>query len=405
VTLDVWPALPLRIIADFKDTNEGNITGALGHRDRIVGIDLDGFNRSRLKKCIALMKEPFPVLRFLRLLLAGSEEMTFVIPDAFLNGSAPLLQDIYLRGIQSPSLPRLLSSTSNLVRLVLRDMPMTGEGHISPDVMTTCLSVLTKLQFLAITFLEQTLSSYPTDQHPPSSAHIVLPSLDYLWLEGPHEYLEDLLGRVDAPLLKSGNLRFYDDGPTHNTSQVARFIHRTKMFKLLGEAKIEFYRECICVSFQSSIGPAKFSLVLECYGLPAQVVITERICAQWPPLLSRVELLKLGGSSSSFEERKWREVITPWLGLLRPFTAVQTLCLFGTAPLSHVAHILGELGGERSIEVLPALRTIDLSHCVAATRYYYSDRVETLRLLGPFLAAREERERPVLVDVDSKYYK
>ena len=264
-----------------------------------------------------------------------------------------------------------------------------------------------KLQLLAIEFLDQTLSSYPTDQPPPSSAHTVLPSLDYLWLVGPHGYLEDLLGRVDTPLLKSGSLRFYDGGTTHNTSQVARFIHRTKMFKLLGEAKLEFYRTCISISFHSSISPAEFSLVLECYGLPAQVVITERICAQWPPLVSHVELLKLGYSGADFKERKWRETITPWLGLLRPFTAVRTLCLFGTASPPHVAYILGELGGERTTEVLPALRTINLSLRAVATRYYYAHRLdasETLRLLGPFLAARKERERRVLVNVNSEYY-
>ena len=78
---------------------------------------------------------------------------------------------------------------------------MTGEGHLPPDEMATCLSVLTKLQSLIVTFPMQTPRSslYPTDQRPPSSAHTILPALTYLSLKGPHGYLEDIVGQIDAP--------------------------------------------------------------------------------------------------------------------------------------------------------------------------------------------------------------
>ena len=88
---------------------------------------------------------------------------------------------------------------------------MTDTGHIFPDVMTTCLSVLTKLRSLTITFSRKMPSPYPKDQRPPPSTHTVLPALVHLWLEGPHGYLEDILGRVDASLLNSGKLQFYDE--------------------------------------------------------------------------------------------------------------------------------------------------------------------------------------------------
>ena len=83
---------------------------------------------------------------------------------------------------------------------------MIGEGLISPDAMATCLSALTKLRSLVISFLPQASFPYPTDQRPPSSAHVVLPDLTSLQLEGPHRCLEDLVKRVDAPLLKSGHI-------------------------------------------------------------------------------------------------------------------------------------------------------------------------------------------------------
>ena len=391
--IDIWPALPLSISATFnsENTDEDDIFGALEHRDRIAAIHFWGFNHSQLKKCVALMEKPFPALKTLDL---GADEKTRFVHTgsvALLGGSAPLLQWIHLYGTQFPSLPKLLSSTSDLVRLDLEDIPMTDEGHISPNAMATCLSVLTKLQSLSIA--AQTLSPYPTDQRLPPSTYTVLPALVKLSLKGPHGYLEDLVGRVEAPLLKSGHLHFYDE-PIFDTPPrhgVPQFIHRTKMFPSLGKVQVHFSRECIFASFRSSIGPAQFYLSFRCSGLPAGVAIMQRICAQWPPLFSHVEWLKLQVDFFP-EEKRCREAITPWLGFLRAFTAVQTLHLRGEATVSHVARILDELEGERAPEVLPALRAIEL-HCSE------SGKSESLRSLEPFIVAREESEHPVTVEI------
>jgi hypothetical protein len=215
------------------------------------------------------------------------------------------------------------------------------------------------------------------------------------------------LGRIDAPLFKSGHLEFYDDGPIRDTSQVAQFIRRAKVSKLLGEVEMQFEEMSFSVSFRSSIGPAEFSLMFLCSGLPAQVVIAERLCAQWPPLVSRVEMLKVGGGIFFvLYDKGWRGAFTPWLGLLRPFTAVLTLHLFGLATLLHVAPILREFEGERATEVLPALRTIRVSHWTGY--YYYDDErldaSEVLPLLvGRFLSARKKWGHPVVISVDPKH--
>jgi len=112
--IDIWPSLPLDISValNVKNSDEDDIIGAQEHRDRIAMIHLGVLNRSQLKKSIALMQEPFPVLKSLG--LEADEEITFVIPDAFLGGSAPLLQRISLSGIPFSHLPKLLSSTSDL---------------------------------------------------------------------------------------------------------------------------------------------------------------------------------------------------------------------------------------------------------------------------------------------------
>jgi len=385
--LDIWPRLPLSIAGDLAYEHTDHIIDTLEHRDRMAEIHLASFNRSQLKKSITLMQEPFPILKILE--LQADEDVTFAIPDTFLGGSAPLLQRTFLCGVRFSNLPKLLSSSRDLVRLSLEDIPMTGEGHISPDAMATCLSILTKLQSLSIA--AQTLSPYPTDQRPPPSTYTVLPALVKLRLNGPHGYLEDLVGRVEAPLLKSGHLQFYDE-PIFDTPRVPQFIHRTKMFPSLGKVQVHFSHEYILASFRSSIAPAHFYLSFRCSGLPAQVAIIQRICAQWPPLFSHVEWLKLQVEVFP-EEKRWREVITPWLGFLRAFTAVQTLHLRGEVTVSHVARILDELEGERAPEVLPALRAIGL-HCSEL------GKSESLRSsLEPFIVAREESEHPVTVEI------
>ena len=181
--LNIWPlALPIFLQVDFNDerADEVDILGGLEqHRDRMSGIYLWGFLRSQLKKCIALMQEQFLVLT--SLVLEADRERMFVA-DAFLGGSAPLLQTISLGGdyILFPGLPRLLSSTRDLVDLNLRGIPTTGKGSIPSDAMATCLSVLTKLRSLTIA-LWQAPSPYPIDRHPPPSTSTVLSALTYLW--------------------------------------------------------------------------------------------------------------------------------------------------------------------------------------------------------------------------------
>jgi len=393
--LDIWQALPLSIFARLNEKYAyDNIISALEHRDRFAVIYLLELNHYEIERCIALMQEPFPVLRSLHLMADQQKKLVINIPGTFLGGSAPLPQSIRLCGFRFPGLPKLLASTSDLVYLNLRDFPMTGKGHISPDAMTTCLSVLTTLRSLTLILTSSFRlrgSPYPTDQRPPSSAHTVLPALTHLFLQGPHGYLEDFVARVDTPLLNGASLTFTDE-PTFDDPRVPQFIRRTKVFHLLDGVELSFHRERVFAYVHSSIGPADVYLSSQRSGLPAQVAIAEQIFAQWPPLVSHVQLLTLDDYYHSFEEETLGETAKPWLGLLRRFSVVHTLRLLERPTMFHLAHILRDLEGERATEVLPALRTIEL---------IYSPRYpsEALDLLRPFLAAREEWGQPVVINV------
>ncbi len=64
------------------------------------------------------MQEPFPVLTVLQLMSMDQiHRNPPALPDEFLGGSAPCLQEIELDGIPFPALPTLLSLANDLVIL------------------------------------------------------------------------------------------------------------------------------------------------------------------------------------------------------------------------------------------------------------------------------------------------
>ena len=65
-----------------------------------------------------------PLLALTKLDLWGT--LLPVLPKAFLGGSAPCLQSCTLHNIAFPGLPKLLASASQLVSLLLDDLPDSG---------------------------------------------------------------------------------------------------------------------------------------------------------------------------------------------------------------------------------------------------------------------------------------
>jgi len=178
--------------------------------------------------------------------------------------------------------------------------------------MVTCLSVLTRLQYLAISFDE----TDPTSQIPISLTPTVLPALTDFSLEGSYEHLENFVARIGAPLRHNTEFTF-DDELIFGTARVPQFIHRAEMFKLLGRVDVYFHKEgafregCVKFYLHSSIGPAKFELSFPCSGLPSQVALMERTWSQCQ-VVSHVESLQLCGYSLE----DWNSRQTPWQGFL-----------------------------------------------------------------------------------------
>jgi hypothetical protein len=204
--LAVWPPLPIVIGQYGRPTQMHNIIEALEHNDRVCQVDLLNITSSELEEVLAAMQRPFPALTELTIWLDGwredgllEDEPPPVVPESFLGGSAPRLQCLQLQHVPFPELPKLLPSATGLVTLHIWELP--HKGYVSPEAMVRCLSTLTRLEDFTMGFKSRLFRPVKETRRPLSPTRSALPALTYFRFEGVSEYLEDLVVRIDAPLL------------------------------------------------------------------------------------------------------------------------------------------------------------------------------------------------------------
>ena len=232
--LAVWPPLPIVIGQHIQPTQLGNIIEALEHNDRVCQIDLFDMTNWQLEKVLGAMQRPFSALTRLVIELEywpkggvppRADEIPPAIPEMFLGGSAPRLQHLELVHVPFPGLPKLLLSATDLVSLSVSKTPHSG--YISPEAMARCLSTLTRLESLSLGFESPLSRPVQETQRPHPPTRSALPALFVFQFEGVTEYLEDLVARIDAPLLHSFDITFFFDQPIFDTQQLAQFVART----------------------------------------------------------------------------------------------------------------------------------------------------------------------------------
>ncbi|KAN0126548.1 hypothetical protein V8E52_000188, partial [Russula decolorans] len=108
-------------------------------------------------------------------------------------------------------------------------------GYISPEVMVTCLSMLTSLEELKLQF--HSPQSFPDQESrpPPPPTRSVLPALKTFWFKGVNEYLEELVARIDTPRIDRLLTTFFND-INFNTPELNQFISRTLTLGAYDEA-------------------------------------------------------------------------------------------------------------------------------------------------------------------------
>ena len=192
-----------------RPTVEGadNIISALELNDRVCRIHLDNVSSPVLvERFVAVMQNPIPALAYLSLGL--SCEVAPVISGSFLGGSVPGLRYFGLKRISFPALPNLLLSATGLSYLNVRDIPHSR--YISPEAMVTCLATLTGLESLILGFQSPRSRPSRESRRRPPLTRTILPALIHIGYKGVTEYLEDLVTRIDVPLLQDIEIKFFN---------------------------------------------------------------------------------------------------------------------------------------------------------------------------------------------------
>ena len=382
--LNVWPCLPIVVGAYGSEIqDEDNIVAALEHNERIHEFDTFCFPNLPLEAVLATMQQPFPSLTRLRLQpIQSHNETALVIPDSFLGGSAPRLQEIFLVCIPFPGLPKLLLSTTRLVTLALQGIPHSG--YISPEAMVTCLSSLTCLESLIIDF--QSPRSRP-DRRPPPPTHTLLPALTRFDFKGASEYLEEFVARIDVPLLTNLYVAFFQQ-LIFDTLQLFRFIGRTpKLETNDGESRVGFSSTGLEVTFPQAFD-GMLGMGFICRQTDWQLSSLANVCNSSFPLIPTVEHLYI--EDDNFFRSDWQDDIenSQWLEVLHPFATVKNLYI-SREFTPRIAPVLKELVGETVTEVLPALQTLFLEE--PSPSGLVQEAIEQ------FIAVRRLASRPIVV--------
>jgi len=253
--LDAWPVLPVMLVPDeFSshsklDQRWKNRVAALEseHYDRICEM-IVSVVESHWKIFAVAMQKPFPELTHLDVWVCDAVP---VLPDSFLGGSAPRLRTLALHGVSFPSIPKLLLSANDLVTLHLEDIPHSG--YFSPDAMATALTAMTRLESLLLRFCSPRSRPDPPSRPLPPPTRFVLPALTKLCFRGVYEYLEDLLARIDAPVLYELFIIFFMD-LNYDLPQLHRLICHAKEFKALNHAKVFHFNSAILITLIPKTG-------------------------------------------------------------------------------------------------------------------------------------------------------
>jgi hypothetical protein len=356
--LDCWPPLPLAIQyggLPGRDPpapeDEDNIIAALQHTKQIWKIELTLTN-ILLEKLEPMMREPFPLLSHLEI---SHYNTGGVLPGTLLGGSTPCLRVIHVYDIAFPVLPRLHLSVKTVTSLGLIGIP--NDGYFSPETIVTSVSMLTKLEALSILFQSPIL--YRNRRAPPLK-RAVLPALTSFGFRGSSEYLEDLVARVDAPLLVHIAMKFFNQ-LVFEIPQLSLFIGRAKMLKSPDKATIYSSQQGIYISLTQPTDVdvhGQSHIEVSCKELDWQVSSLAQVCDHIFPLLCCVEQLEICTDPFSPSGQDDMDT-TQWLELFHSFSGVEVLRMSSTLGPT-VASALQQATGELMFGAFPALRDIRL---------------------------------------------
>ena len=387
--LDIWPTFPINIeylnYMAIKDVDEDNIIAALEHPDRVHAVSL-GLTGPQLGKIVTVMQELFPMLRHLYLMkhLTSKDSDIPVLPSEFLGSSAPCLQKFGLCGIPFPALPSILVSASDLVSLEFFDIPQTG--YVSPEAMVAGLATLTRLEYLHIGF--RSPNSRPTQMLLTPATRSLLPALTSFKFGGAREYLEDLVARIDAPLLETILIDYFNQLVEFDVPELSRFINHSEHLKRATRCSLDFLPNY--VSFTACPGhvlespydvPLYIYVHISCDGIDWQTSHLTIVLSQISAMLPNTVHLLIDSGSTKPELDIMDDI--EWPQLLRPFSCVKTMVVCKEFA-GIVSFALEHISGAMATEILPALDMLCLED-------------QPISSFDKFVAVRQDAGLPVTI--------
>jgi hypothetical protein len=384
-TLDVWPSLPLLIKGKMAFSGTENVITALGQSNRVCEVNLD-LAGSQVEEVLAAMQVSFPELTE-TWLWSHYDETPPVIPDSFLDGSAPRLRIFTLDNIPFPGLPKLLLTATHLVHLRLFNIPHSG--YISPEEVVSLISTLSNLETLFLGFRSPQSRPDQGSRRPPPSKRSVILALTHFNFKGVIEYLEDLVTFIDTPQIESLYITFFNQ-IDFDTPRLAQFINRSPKLRKR-EAQVEFDDSGANIAFPPRSRTLQISI--SCIEPDWQLSSIEQVCNSSLYPLPTVEDLYIAHQYSQLVWKNDAIENTLWLQLLLPFTAVKNLYLSKVfAP--GIAAALQELVAGRITVVLPTLQNIFVEGLEHSGPFQEN--------IGQFVSARQLSDHPIDISVWDK---
>jgi hypothetical protein len=375
---------PLLLVIDYSDTtrtmaqkDEDNLQLGLKQHSRVRRVVFQAPSSS-LHMWLAQMNQRFPKLRDLSLLSTTTEEMSLVLPETF---QAPDLRCLSLHGIGLSKELSLLSSTIALSTLTLTHIRDTC--YFSPGHLVTQLQGLPHLEELSIGFAIS--QSSEEELIPAPIPSVTLPTLRRFAFRGEDVYLDNLVARINTPLLERLSLTFFL-ALDFTLVNLTEFIHRTEGFGCLF-ARITFDKDgaSLDTGYYEQQGIGKLSLHVNCESLDWQIDSATQVCRALGTVLSAVEQLTLDLDMDGMRS-DWENALDSmlWHELLLPFTGVKKLHV-GSSLTLELSKALESIPKWFVLELLPELQELDVQLQIDDAK----------KMFSAFLNTRGSLDRPV----------
>jgi hypothetical protein len=393
-----WPVLPVIIWYPYPPTafqpilnssDEDNISDILKNPARVCEIDLD-LARPLLAKFASSLEESFPALDHLRLRSHGTMG-TIVLPDNFLDGSAPPLCVLHLKGTAVIILPRILLSSKNLISLRVEDI--TRDGYFTAEDLVIGLSTATRLKSLVLGFYPATITSFSPRGPSPSSSRIVLSSLTEFQYKGGREYLKDFVSRISAPVIEQITLSFFFCDSSYDNAGLCKLFGHGDTLRssrcFTTRIRLSRYHMEFSHHFARIPSPGLFRLQLPYRARRPIPPLVAQVCLglELQDVLLKVTHLEIEDCPNFVRRNNTEQDPTYWLDLLRALTGLKTLHVIGKLG-SRIAFALAQITGETVRKILPGLQELHFGPDTPSS---------TPASIGPFIAQRQFHGLPVSV--------